>query len=67
MTVVDFYRVIGIDEKIEIKSICKENDVFHFKILYKGSVDELPLNMLELNVLDIRVSNETLNMTITVE
>ena len=67
MTVMDFYKVAGISEKIMIRKIVEGNGYSYFRLLYDGSVDELPLDMLEMHVLDIRVSNETLNMTITVE
>ena len=67
MTVKDFLEVVEISEKIIIRKIVKENYDSYFKLLYEGSVDELPLDLFEMYVLDIRISHETLNMTITVE
>lgn len=67
MTVADFYKVAGMYEEITIRKIIEGNSYSFIKLLYEGSVDELPSDMLEMYVLDIRVSRETLNMTITVE
>ena len=67
MTVADFYKVVGIGEKIIIRKVEKASNYSYFELLYKGNVDGLPLDLFEMNVLDIRVSRETLNMTITVE
>ena len=67
MSVKDFYEVVGISEKIMIRKIVKENYDSYFKLLYNGSVDGLPVDLFEMNVLDIRVSRETLNMIITVK
>ena len=67
MTVTEFYKVAGISEIIEIRKIVKENEDLHFKTLYKGSVDGLPLHLFEMDVLDMRVSHETFSIMITVE
>ena len=67
MTVADFYKVAGISEKIKIIKIVKENYDSYFKLLYDGSVDYLPLDLLEMHVLEIRVSREAFSMIVTVE
>lgn len=67
MTVMDFYKVAGIYEKIIIRKVEKASNYSYFELLYKGSVDGLPVDLFDMNVLDIRVSRETLNMIITVE
>lgn len=67
MTVTDFYKVAGISEKITIIKIVEENYDSYFKLLYEGSVDYLPLDLFEMNVLEIRVSRETFSMIVTVE
>lgn len=67
MTVADFYRVAGIGEKIIIRKVERASNYSYFELLYNGSVDRLPLDLFGMNVLDIRVSRETLSITITVE
>ena len=67
MAVKDFYKVAGIYEKIMIRKIVLGNGYSYFKLLYEGIVDELPLDLLEMYVLDIRVSRETCSMIVTVE
>lgn len=67
MTVKDFYKVAGTSEKIMIREIVKGNGYSYFKLLYDGSVDELPLDLLEMNVREIRVSRESFSMIITVD
>ena len=67
MTVQDFYKVAGISEKIMIRKIVTENYDTYFKLLYDGSVDELPLDLFEMNVLDIRISRETFSIIVTVD
>lgn len=67
MTLMDFYKVAGISEKIMIRKIIKGNGYSYFRLLYDGSVDELPFDMLEMNVLCIKVSRETCSMIVTVE
>ena len=67
MTVMDFYKVAGISEKIMIRKIVTENCYSYFKLLYNGSVDGLPLYLFEMNVLDIRVQHETFSIIITVD
>lgn len=66
MTVKDFYEVAGISEKIMIRKIIKENYDSYFKLLYNGTVDGLPVDLFEMNVLDIRVSSETFSIMVTV-
>ena len=67
MTVMDFYKVAGISEKIMIRKMVKENYDSYFKLLYNGSVDGLPLDLFEMNVLDIRISHETFSIMVTVD
>ena len=67
MTVTDFYKVAGIYEKIMIRKIVKENYDTYFKLLYNGSVDGLPVDLFEMNVLDIRVPRETFSIIVTVD
>lgn len=67
MTVADFYKVAGISEKIMIRKIVKGNGYSYFRLLYYGSVDELPLGMLEMQVVGIKVSRETCSIIVTVE
>ena len=49
-----------------IRKIVKENYDTYFKLLYNGSVDGLPVDLFEMNVLDIRVSRETFSIMVTV-
>lgn len=67
MTVADLYKVVGISEKITIIKIVEENYDSYFKLLYEGNVDYLPLDLLEMNVLEIRVSRESFSMIVAVE
>lgn len=67
MTVMDFYKVARISEKIMIRKIVKENYDSYFKLLYDGTVDGLPVDLFEMNVLDIRFSWETFSIMVTVE
>ena len=67
MTVKDFYEVAGISQKIMIRKIEKENYDTYFKLLYNGSVDGLPVDLFEMNVLDIRISRETFSIMVTVD
>lgn len=67
MTVADFYKVVGISEKIMIRKNLKGNGYSYFRLLYDGSVDKLPLDLFEMHVLNIKVSRETFSMIITVD
>lgn len=67
MTVTDFYKVAGIYEKIVIRKNVLGNGYSYYKLLYEGIVDDLPLDLTEMYVLDIRVSRETCSMLVTVE
>lgn len=67
MTVMDFYKVAGISEKIMIRKIIKGNGYSYFRLLYSGSVDELPFDLLKMYVTNISVSRETCSMIITVD
>lgn len=67
MTVMDFYKVTGISEKIMIRKSIEGNGYSYFRLLYDGSVDELPLDLLEMHVLNIKVSHETCSMIVTVD
>lgn len=67
MTVQDFYKVAGTSEKIMIREIVEGNGYSYFKLSYDGSVDDLPLDLLEMYVREIRVSRESFSMIITVD
>ena len=67
MTVADFYKVAGISEKIMIRKIISGNGYSYFRLLYDGSVEELPLDLFDMHVLNIKVSRETCAMIVTVD
>lgn len=67
MTVTDFYKVVGKSEKIIIRKIVEGNGYSYFKLLYQGSVDELPLDLFEMHVNNISASRELFSMIVTVD
>lgn len=67
MTVTDLYKVAGISEKIMIRKIEEGNGYSYFELLYDGSVEQLPLDLFEMHVIDIRVSRVTCSMIVTVD